>query len=102
MRVLLSFFCFFILQDNGFGHDESGLNGAFPSWDNQSVYSGPDNDDYAHSDTDEQDILISQPRQVCVDLFFQFLCHFNEYLWATPLIISRNKHVQMIAFDYYL
>ncbi|XP_057529567.1 condensin complex subunit 2 isoform X1 [Amaranthus tricolor] len=50
--------------DNGFGHDESGLNGAFPSWDNQSVYSGPDNDDYAHSDTDEQDILISQPRQV--------------------------------------
>ncbi|KAL2944766.1 Condensin complex subunit 2, partial [Bienertia sinuspersici] len=53
-----------VLVDDGIWKEGSGFNGAFPAWDNESVYSGPDNDGYAHSDIEEQDILVSQPRQV--------------------------------------
>ncbi|KMT12767.1 hypothetical protein BVRB_4g088610 [Beta vulgaris subsp. vulgaris] len=49
------------VAENGSWQEQSE---AFPVWDDESGYSGPDNDGYAHSDIDEQDILVSQPRQV--------------------------------------
>ncbi|XP_021758985.1 condensin complex subunit 2-like isoform X1 [Chenopodium quinoa] len=50
------------VTDNESWEEGGGFSGAFAAWDNESAYSGPDND--AHSDIEEQDILISQPRQV--------------------------------------
>ncbi|KAK9673872.1 hypothetical protein RND81_12G195200 [Saponaria officinalis] len=43
------------------GNDvNEGCNG----WDNESAYGDPENGDYAHSDIEEPDILVSRPRQV--------------------------------------
>ncbi|KNA14477.1 hypothetical protein SOVF_107220 [Spinacia oleracea] len=52
------------VADNGSWQEGSDFSGALPAWDNDSSCSGPDNDGYAHSDIEEQDVLVSQPRQV--------------------------------------
>lgn len=49
---------------NASWQEGSGFSEAFPAWDNGGAYSGPDDDGYAQSDIEEQDILVSQPRQV--------------------------------------
>ncbi|KAJ8442946.1 hypothetical protein Cgig2_019519 [Carnegiea gigantea] len=44
--------------------DTNDFDGSFPSWDNESNHSAQENDGFAHSDLEEQQMLVSQPRQV--------------------------------------
>ncbi|KAL9236280.1 hypothetical protein vseg_010970 [Gypsophila vaccaria] len=51
------------LADSGW-QESNDINEASHAWDNESAYGDHDNGDYAHSDTEEPDMLVSQPRQV--------------------------------------
>ncbi|KAH9622865.1 hypothetical protein KSS87_007868 [Heliosperma pusillum] len=51
------------LRDSGW-QDGNDVDEPCQAWDNGSAFGDPENGDYGYSDTDEQDMLVSQPRQV--------------------------------------
>jgi len=57
------FLCVFL--DSCSWQGTNDFDGSFPSWDNESNHSAQENDGFAHSDVEEHQMLVSQPRQVC-------------------------------------
>ncbi|XP_074310894.1 condensin complex subunit 2 [Silene latifolia] len=51
------------LRDSGW-QDGNDMDEPGQAWDNGSAYGDPENGDYGYSDAEEQDMLVSQPRQV--------------------------------------
>ena len=62
------YFVQFVFSDAQEHNDDDRL----PSWDNGSVFNCQYDDGYADSDVENLDILVSQPRQVCLWFVYFF------------------------------